>query len=95
MKVQNEMATKITVDTVHQNLIVYTEQTEKRAIPLACSFREKGRNIELIKREPEEEREVYEAYARRMGTSVLLYLRDDEKIEMVNLMTGEEKIADL
>ena len=86
---------KITVDTVHQNLIVYTEQTEKRAIPLACSFREKGRNIELIKREPEEEREVYEAYARRMGTSVLLYLRDDEKIEMVNLMTGEEKIADL
>ena len=42
---------KITVDTVHQNLIVYTEETEKRAISLACSFREKGRNIELIKRE--------------------------------------------
>ena len=39
---------KITVDTVHQNLIVYTEATEKRAISLACSFREKGRNIELI-----------------------------------------------
>ena len=25
----------------------------------------------------------------------ILYLRDDEKIEMVNLKTGEEKIADI
>ncbi len=86
---------KITVETVHQNLIVYTEETEKRAIALACSFRGKGRNIELIKREPEEERERYETYARRRGISAILYLRDDEKIEMVNLMTGEEKIVDL
>lgn len=86
---------KISVDTVHQNLIVYTEETEKRAIALACSFREKGRNIELIKRETEEERDIFEAYARRTGASALLYLRDDEKIEMVNLKTGEEKIADI
>ena len=86
---------KISVDTVHQNLIVYTEETEKRAIALACNFREKGRNIELIKRETEEERDIFEAYARRTGASALLYLRDDEKIEMVNLKTGEEKIADI
>lgn len=86
---------KISVDTVHQNLIVYTEETEKRAIAFACSFREKGRNIELIKRETEEERDIFEAYARRTGASALLYLRDDEKIEMVNLKTGEEKIADI
>lgn len=86
---------KITVDTVHQNMIVYTEATEKRAIRLACNFRSKGRNIELIKRAAEEERSVYEEYARRMGISVLLYLRDDEKIEMINLKTGEEKTADL
>ena len=86
---------KISVDTVHQNLIVYTEETEKRAIGLACNFREKGRNIELIKRETEEERDIFEAYARRTGASALLYLRDDEKIEMVNLKTGEEKIADI
>lgn len=86
---------KISVDTVHQNLIVYTEETEKRAIGLACNFREKGRNIELIKRETDEERDIFEAYARRTGASALLYLRDDEKIEMVNLKTGEEKIADI
>ena len=86
---------KIAVETVHQNLIIYTEQTEKRAVSFACSFRAKGRNIELIKRETGEEREVYEAYARRAGASAMLYLRDDEKIEMVNLKTGEEKLVDL
>lgn len=86
---------KITVDTVHQNLIIYTEATEKKAISLACNFREKGRNIELIKRDTTEEREVFEAYAQRKGASALLYLRDDEKIELVNLKTGEEKTADL
>lgn len=85
---------KITVNTVHQNLIIYTEETEKRAISLACRFREKGRNIKLIKRETEEERDIFEAYARRTGASALLYLRDDKKIEMVNLNTGEEKTAD-
>ncbi len=86
---------KITVDTVHKNLIVYTEQTEEHAVSLACSFRGKGRNIELIKREPEEERDIYEEYARRTDVSAMLYLRDDEKIEMLNLKTGEEKLVDL
>lgn len=86
---------KITVETLHKNLIVYTEQTEEQAVSLACSFRSKGRNIELLKREPEEERGGYEEYARRTGLSAMLYLRDDEKIEMLNLKTGEEKLVDL
>ncbi len=86
---------KIAVETVRQNLIVYTGETEERAISLACSFRGKGRNIELLKRETEEEREIYEEHARRTGVSAMLYLRDDGKIEMVNLKTGEEKLVDL
>ena len=86
---------KITVETLHKNLIVYTEQTEEQAVSLTCSFRSKGRNIELLKREPEEERGGYEEYARRTGVSAMLYLRDDEKIEMLNLKTGEEKLVDL
>lgn len=86
---------KITVETLHKNLIVYTEQTEEQAVSLAFSFRSKGRNIELLKREPEEERGGYEEYARRTGVSAMLYLRDDEKIEMLNLKTGEEKLVDL
>ena len=86
---------KIAVESIHQNLVVYTEETEKQAISLACSFRGKGRNIELVKRENTQERAVYEDYARRTGASAMLYLRDDEKIEMLNLLTGEEKIVDL
>lgn len=85
----------ISVETVQQNLIVYTEATEEKAIALACRFREKGRNIELIKRENDEERKLYEEYARRTAAAAMLFLRDDNKIEMMNLRTGEEKIADL
>ena len=61
---------RISVDTIHQNLIVYTEATE-------------------------EEGEPYEEYAKRAGISAMLFLRDDQKIEMVNIQTGEVKTADL
>ena len=83
------------METIHRNLVVYTEATEEQAVALSCSFRKKGRNIELIKREPEEEREVYEKYAKRTSAAVMLYLRDDQKIEMVNLRTGEEKLVNM
>ena len=86
---------KIPVETLRRNLVVYTESTEEQAVSLACSFRKKGRNIELVKREAEEGREMYENYAKRTSAAVMLYLRDDHKIEMVNLVTGEEKLADI
>ena len=86
---------RISVDTIHQNLIVYTEATEEEAISLACSFRNKGRCIELLKREIEEEREPYEEYAKRAGISAMLFLPHDQKIEIVNIQSGEVKTADL
>ena len=85
---------KISVQTAKRNLLVYTEATEKWAVSLARSFRAKGKNIEMLKREPEEEREVYEAYGKRSPIAGILYLTDDFKIEMVNLRTGEEKTVD-
>ena len=85
---------KISVQTAKRNLLVYTEATEKWAVSLARSFRAKGKNIEMLKREPEEEREVYEAYGKRSFIAGILYLTDDFKIEMVNLRTGEEKTVD-
>ena len=85
---------KISVQTEKGNLLVYTEATEKWAVSLARSFRAKGKNIEMLKREPEEEREVYEAYGKRSSIAGILYLTDDFKIEMVNLRTGEEKTVD-
>ena len=86
---------KISVETLHRNLIVYTEATEEQAVALACSFRKKGRNIELIKRELEDERDIYEGYAKRTAAAAMLYLRDDQKIEMVNLRTGDEKLVNM
>src|SRR5699024_188275 len=73
---------KISVQTAKRNLLVYTEATEKWAVSLARSFRAKGKNIEMLKREPEEEREVYEAYGKRSSIAGILYLTDDFKIEM-------------
>lgn len=85
---------KIPVQTAHRNLIVYTEATEKWGISLAGSFRAKGKNIEIIKRDMEEPFEKYEAYASRTSVSSMLFLRDDMKIDMLNLLTGEKKTVD-
>ena len=85
---------KIDMPSEHRNLIVYTEETEKQAVSMARNFRSKGKNILLIKRESEDEREKYEAYGKRASVVSMLYLRDDLKIEMVNLVTGEEKVID-
>ena len=86
---------KIDVETTHRNLLVYTDTTAKWAISLACTFRSKGKNIEMIKRMPEEDRTVYEAYAKRSSIISMMYLREDHKIEMLNLQTGEEKIVEM
>lgn len=85
---------RIRVETGHKNLIVYTEATEEWAVSLARNFRSKGKNIEMLKREQEDERKMYEEYGRRSSVVSMLYLRDDQKIEMVNLRTGEEKTVD-
>lgn len=86
---------KIEVETTHRNLLVYTDTTAKWAISLACTFRSKGKNIEMVKRMPEEDRTVYEAYAKRSSIISMMYLREDHKIEMLNLQTGEEKIVEM
>ena len=86
---------KIPTDRVRRNLIVYTQAAEEKAVSLARAFRAKGRNIELVKYLPDTERTAYEAHARRNGTTVLLFLDDDMKIEMINLETGEKRSTDL
>lgn len=86
---------KIDVETTHRNLLVYTDSTAKWAISLARTFRGKGKNIEMVKRAPEEDRAVYEAYAKRSSIISMMYLREDHKIEMLNLQTGEEKTVEM
>ena len=50
----------IQVETGSRNLLVYTQDTEKWAISLARTFRNKGKNIEMLKRNTDEDRQVYE-----------------------------------
>ena len=83
---------KIEIETGHCNLIVYTDATLNWAVSLACDLREKGKCIELLKREPWQERAVYEEYGKRRGTDSLTYLKDDRSMEMVNLKTGETRV---
>lgn len=82
---------KISVETCHTNIIVYTEATLKWAIALAKDFREKGRCVEMQKREAADCKEDYIAYGERTQAVSMLYLNDDLTIDMINLLTGEEK----
>ena len=84
----------IQIETGSRNLLVYTQDTEKWAISLARTFRSKGKNIEMLKRNTEDDRQVYEEYGKRSSVMTMLYLRDDLKIEMINFRTGEKKIMD-
>lgn len=83
---------KIQIEAAHTNLIVYTQATQKWAISLARNFRSKGKCVEMLKRNQDDEREEYLEYGRRTQAVSMLYLKDDLTIEMVNLKNGEEKL---
>lgn len=85
---------KIAVETREIHLIVYTEDTEKWALSLAKNFRAKGKCVGMYKRETGEQKEHFMQYAKRQNVVSMLYLRDDLKIEMINLKTGDEKTVD-
>lgn len=80
---------KIAVDAGHRNLIVYTENTKQWAFTMAKDYRAKGKCIVLLKREPEESREYYENYGKRIQADSLLFLNEGHVIEAVNFKTGE------
>ena len=61
----------IQVETGSRNLLVYTQDTEKWAISLARTFRNKGKNIEMLKRNTDEDRQVYEEYGKRSSVMTL------------------------
>lgn len=82
---------KIKIETRHLNLIVYTEATQRQAISLARNFREKGKCVELHKREERMKKKDYIAYGRRNKAASMLYLKENGTLLLVNLITGEEK----
>lgn len=85
---------KISIETRQSHLIVYTEKTLKWAVSLAREFREKGRCIELLKREPSEEKGRFIEYGKRAEAVSMLYLQEDGTVELLNFRTGKEKKVD-
>lgn len=83
---------KISPEIMHTNLIVYTEATLRWAVSLANDFRSKGKCIEMLKREEDDEKQRFIDYGKRSQAVSMLYLNEDFTIEMVNLKTGEEKM---
>lgn len=74
---------------------MYITKRLKAMRHLAGNFREKGRCIELIRQKEGQDKSLYESYAKRKNAAALIYLCDDKKLEMTNLITGEKKTANI
>lgn len=82
---------KISIRFRRSTLIVYTEQTLKRAVMLARQFRSQGKCVELLKRKADDEMKLYMDYGKNRQIVSMLWLEDNEQILMKNLLTGKEK----
>ena len=83
---------KINIDCGYTTLIVYTEKTYSWAVTLAKDFRGKGKRVELLKRTEDDSKEMYLEYGKRRQVISMLWLQEDKKILMTNVLTGEEKL---
>lgn len=77
--------------TKHNTIIIYDDSVMKWAITLAKDFRNKGKNAELLKRDPQKPIEDYIEYGKRNLLGNMLYLQENKQIEMINLITNEHK----
>lgn len=73
-------------------LILYDKKKRMAAISLAKEFRDSQKNIEMMKRNPEQDLEVYVEHGRQNGAGSMIYLKEDEQIYMENLQNGHKKI---
>ncbi|OUP50961.1 ATP phosphoribosyltransferase regulatory subunit [Lachnoclostridium sp. An181] len=73
-------------------LILYDKKKRMAAISLAKEFRDSQKNIEMMKRDPEQDLEVYAQHGRQNGAGSMIYLEEDEQIYMENLQNGHKKI---
>ncbi len=73
-------------------LILYDKKKRMAAISLAKEFRDSQKNIEMMKRDPEQDLEVYAEHGRQNGAGSMIYLEEDEQIYMENLQNGHKKI---
>lgn len=81
------------VYTRKNTIILYDESKTKEAILLAKDFREKAKNVELLKKSDKKLLEDYIEYGKEYYAGSLIYIKRSGEIAMVNLVTGEHKIV--
>lgn len=85
---------KIDIETGSSSLLVYDDTTQKWALSLAKDFREKGRNIALLKRNETDTKQHFIEYARRTQIPYIVYIEDVTHISTIQVSDGEEKMWD-
>lgn len=81
---------KIEVPDEYENtLVIYDAACRNDAIHLAAQLRSQNKKTELLERIPEKPFEEYKSYGIRNFAGSLVYLKEDNQIEMFNLLTEE------
>ena len=71
--------------------ILYDEGRHGEAVSLAKDFRKNGKQTEIAKKNASRNLESYVAYAKQNMCISMMYLKNNNEIEMINLLTGKAK----
>ena len=71
--------------------VLYDEERVSEAILLAKDFRKNGKATELVKRKSDVPVETYMEHAKNNLCISMMYLKNTNEIEMINLVTGARK----
>lgn len=74
-------------------LVLYDESRQEEAISLVMDFRMKGKCTELLRHDGKSDLESYQEYAKQMLCDNMLYLKENNQIEITNLLSGKKKIV--
>jgi ATP phosphoribosyltransferase regulatory subunit len=87
---------KLEVDAaVYNTLILYNTIHKKTAIDLANHFRSNGINIELVRKSSQRHLDEYKEYSKRNEVGGILYIEDNNTIQVINISDGTTQITKL
>lgn len=70
-------------------ILIYHEEDSAYAITLTKHFRDQGMKVELLQKKAGQSIEDYIAFGKRNHSGGILYLEDDETIQVISIATGE------
>lgn len=79
----------------NNTIILYQESNRKTAIALANLFRNDGIQIELLRKSSKREIQDYIEFGRRNNNGGILYIEDEDMVQVINIETGDIKRAKL